>query len=226
MRFPNLNINGLTVERESLTKFLGVRIDKNLTCRDYIHTVENKIAKNIKLLYQGKHYLSKNCRKQINFGHIHVCLNYANKTWPSTHKSKLKKVQSKQKHALRIMFNQFKTSSSEPLFLSLNVFNVYQINIFQSVQCMHIIKNKNVSHIFLKLFGVPCHAYLPNLSSINFSVPRTFLKLHGFAISARDPILWNNYLSKNEKKIDNFLLFKQTTKEKMMELSTAANFFQ
>ena len=136
------------------------------------------------------------------------------------------KVQSKQKHALRIIFNQTKTALSEPLFLSLNVLNVYQINIFQSVQFMHEIKNKNVPHIFLKLFGVPCYAY-PTISSlINFSVPRTFRETTRFSISAKGPLLWNNCASKNEKEIDNFLLFKQRAKEKIMELSTAANFFQ
>ena len=67
LRLPNLNINGFTIERESSIKFLGVWIDENLTWRDHIHTVENKIAKNIGLLYQGKHYLHDNCLKQIYF---------------------------------------------------------------------------------------------------------------------------------------------------------------
>ena len=39
----------------------------------------------------------------------------------------------------------------KPLFLSLNVLNVYQINIFHSVQFMHKIKNQNIPHILLKL---------------------------------------------------------------------------
>ena len=84
---PNLNINGFTVERESSIKFLGVWIDENLTWRDHIHTVENKIAKNIGLLYQGKHYLDDNCLKQIYFAYIHAYLNYANIAWASTEKS-------------------------------------------------------------------------------------------------------------------------------------------
>ena len=145
--------------------------------------------------------------------------------WASTHKTKLKKVQSKQKHALRIIFNQSKTSPSEPLFLNLNVLNVYQINIFQSVQFIHKIKSKNVPHIFLKLFSVACHAYPTTFSLINFSLPRTFLKTTRFAISARGPVIWNNCLSKNEKEKEDFLLFKQRAKEKIMELSTVANLF-
>ena len=45
LRLLNLNINGRTAERESSIKFLGVRIVENLTWRNTIHTVENKIAK-------------------------------------------------------------------------------------------------------------------------------------------------------------------------------------
>ena len=195
-------------------KILGIWIDENLTCKDHIHTVENKIAKNIGLLYQGKHYLDDNCLKQTYFAYIHAYLNYATIAWASTHKTKRKNVQSKQKHALRIIFNQSKTSPSEPLFLSLNVLNVYQLNIFQSVQFMHKIKNKNISHIFLKLFDVPCHAYPTNFSLINLSVLRPFLKTTRFAISARGPLLWNNYLLKEEKEIDNFFPFKKGLNKK------------
>ena len=180
LRLPNLNINGFTIERESSIKFLGVWIDENLTWRDHIHTVENKIAKNIGLLYQGKHYLDDNCLKQIYFAYIYAYLNYANIALASTHKTKLKKVQSKQKHALRIIFNQSKTSPSEALS-QLKCTKFYQISVFQSVQFMYKIKNKNNTHIFLNFFGVPCHAYPTDFTLINFSVPRTFLKTARFA---------------------------------------------
>ena len=91
---------------------------------------------------------------------------------------------------------------------------------------MHKIKNKNVQHIFLKLCGVPCHDCHTNFSLIKFSVPRKFLKTARFPISARGAIIRNYCLSKIEKQINNSLLFKQKAKEKIMELSTAANFFQ
>ena len=90
LRLPNLNINWFTTERESSINFLGVWIDENLTWRDHIHTVENKIAKNIGHLYQGKHYFDDNCLKRFYFAYIHAYLNYANITWACTHKTKLK----------------------------------------------------------------------------------------------------------------------------------------
>ena len=195
--------------RESSIKYLGVWIDENLTWRNHRHTVENKITKNIRLLYQGKHYLDEKCLKQIYFAYINAYINYANIAWACTHKTKLKKLQSKQKHALRIIFNQSKTLPSKSLFLSLNVLNVHQFNIFQSMQFMHKIKNKNAPHISLNLFGVPCHVYPTNFSLINFSEPQMFLKTARFAISARGPILWNICFSKNEEEIGKFLLFKR-----------------
>ena len=102
-----------------------------------------------------------------------------------TYKIKLKNVQNNKKRTyFTYIFNQSKTSPSGPIFLSLNVPNVYQINIFQSVSFIHKMKNKNVPHIFLIAFGVPCHAYPTNFFLINFSVPQTFLKTTRFAILA------------------------------------------
>ena len=83
---------------------------------------------------------------------------------------------SNQKHTLRIIFTQSKTSSSEPLFLNLNVLNLYQINFFQSTQFVHKIKSKNTLHILLKLFNAPSHAYPTNVFLTNFSLPRTSLE--------------------------------------------------
>ena len=217
LQLPNLNINELTVERESSMKFLGVWIDEDLTWRDRIHTVENKIEKKYWTLISRK-ALPRQELSQANLLCLHTCLSKLFKH------STGKKIQSIKKHALRIIFNQSKTSPFEPLFSSLNVQNVYQINIFQSVQFIDKIKNKNVPYNFLIVFGVPCHDYPTSFSLISFSVPRTFLKVTRFAILARGPLLWNN--CKNEKEIDNILLFKQRAKEKIMELSTAANFFQ
>ena len=44
--------------------------------------------------------------------------------WASTNKAKSKKLNTKRKHVLCTIFNQSKTASFEPLFLSLNVLNV------------------------------------------------------------------------------------------------------
>ena len=51
------------------------------------------------------------------------------------------------------------------------------INIFQSAQFTHKIKNKKTPLIFLKLFSITCYAYPTNFSLTNFSMPQKFLKI-------------------------------------------------
>ena len=54
---PNLSINGFTVKRERSIKFLGVLLDENITWKDDIQTIENKISKNIGMLFKAKFLL-------------------------------------------------------------------------------------------------------------------------------------------------------------------------
>ena len=197
-----------------------------LKWKDHVHTVESKIAKNLGFLYQEKHFLDEHCFKQICFTYVHAYLNYANIICASTHKTKLKKVQSNLKHDSRIIFNQSKTSSSKSFFIGLNVPKVDRINIFQSVQFMHRQNNKRYSAYLPKTIQCTMPFLSNKLFLITFSAPRIFVKTSRFAISVDRKITWNNCLSTGRKEIDNFLLFKQSAKEKIMELCTAANFFQ
>ena len=51
LKLPALMINNNDIKRKSLIKFLGVMLDKHMFWIDHVRTVENKITKNIGLLY-------------------------------------------------------------------------------------------------------------------------------------------------------------------------------
>ena len=51
-------------------------------------------------------------------------LNYANIAWASTNKTKLKKLNNHQKHALRFMFNKIKLDSVSYLFNEIKTLNI------------------------------------------------------------------------------------------------------
>ena len=73
---------------------------------------------------------------------------------------------------------------------------------------------------------IRCALY-PNCKTVCFYFyQRNLDKTTQFSISVRGPLLWNNRLLKNKKEIYSFLPFKQCAEEKVMELRTAANFFQ
>ena len=50
-----MTFHNIEFKRENSVKFLGVIIDENLTWKNHIEVVENKISKNIGVLYRASH---------------------------------------------------------------------------------------------------------------------------------------------------------------------------
>ena len=130
-------------------------LDENLSWKNHIHAIENKISKSIGILFKAKFILNQKCLKSIYFSFIHCYLNYANILWASTNQSKLRKIHKQQKHASRIIYNKEITTSSRPLLKSLNTLNIYQLNIFQTILCyLHISVQTIIIIIIIHLFNV------------------------------------------------------------------------
>ena len=59
------------------------------------------ISKNVVILYKARDYLSKELLLSLYYAYIHTYVNYANLTWVSTIRTKLKKISSQQNDAIR-----------------------------------------------------------------------------------------------------------------------------
>ena len=118
-------------------------LDENISWKEHIKTVENKISKKIGLLCKTKQLLDNESLKSIYFSYIHSYLNYANIAWASTNPTKLKKIHYLQKQAAQI-FNEDWLCHSWPFLKNLNALNVYQINFYQNLNFMHRIKMGNI----------------------------------------------------------------------------------
>ena len=51
-------------------KFLGVLLDENMTWKNHVSCVENKISKNLGILYKARGLLNKKCMKQLYFSFV------------------------------------------------------------------------------------------------------------------------------------------------------------
>ena len=78
LKLPDIQIANKTIQKMFLIKFLGVMLDENITWKDHIYTIENKIEKNLGLLYRAKQLLNEESLKITYFSHIHSNLNYVN----------------------------------------------------------------------------------------------------------------------------------------------------
>ena len=90
LKLPGLKIVNSVLKGQTI-KFLGVMLDGNISWKEHIKTVENKLSKNIGLLCKAKQLLDNESLKSIYFSYIHSYLNYANIAWASCNPAKLKK---------------------------------------------------------------------------------------------------------------------------------------
>ena len=204
---------------------MGVFLDENLSWKKHITYIENKIAKNIGLLYKAKLYLSKSALLTLYYAYIHSYISYANVAWGSTNITYLKKVNSLQKHAIRIVHNKNRYTHTKELYKENQILNVYQMNIFHNLLFMHKVKTQTLPNIFLPKFKKSSHSYPTASSKLNFVLPFHKSMKSQYRISIRGPKLWNNLLTKPEKEIENLLIFKSKIKSKLMEKDNETTFF-
>ena len=165
-----------------------------------IQLIENKVSKNVGVLYKTSKLINSKCLRSICFSFIHSYINYANIAWANTNKTNLENLFGKQKQAVRIIFNQNRFTHARPLLETLNASNVYQINLLQVLLFMHKIKTNSSPRIFLHQFQTINHKYATRYSRNNFEEPKRETNYAKYCIHARRAVIWNSFLNETEKK--------------------------
>ena len=119
-------------------------------------TTDNKIAKK----YKTRRFSDKRAFICLYYSYIYSYLNYANTAWSRTSRTYLKKLQSQQKHAFRITFQENKFAHIREHFKEHNILNIYQLNIFNNFLFVLRVKNGKADNVFLSRFLRPSHHYL------------------------------------------------------------------
>ena len=115
-------------------------------------------------------HTTKTIHHQHHHSYIHSYLNYANTAWCSTNRTYLKKIQSQQKHDIIIIFHENKFSHMREHFKENNIWNIYQLIIFNNLLFLHQVKNGKVPNVFLSKFLRPSHHYPTSFSRNNYIV--------------------------------------------------------
>ena len=186
-KLQDLNFKNIILKRKMKLKFLGVMIDESLNWQSHIILVDTKFLKNIGLLFKGSLHLNKKCLLMVYFSfiHSHIIL-HGNTAWTSTSQTKLKK-NTKQKHAVRIIFHGEKEDNVRPLLKEIHSLNVYQIPILQIFTFMQIVKNATIPRVFLNTSEKIEHKYLARFSKHNLKLTPAFINYAKFSISCWRP---------------------------------------
>ena len=228
LRLPILKINDYDIKRSSSIKFLGVLVDEHLSWTDHINILENKLSKNLGLLYISKHFLNANGMKSLYYSFFHSYLNYGNIAWCSTSVTKNKKLYSKQKQAIKalsVTSEDYSGFKIEDLMEKTGILNIYKLNIYHVINLMFRVKNNTIPEAFVNKFEIVHHHYQTRHSENNFIEPKIYFKATKFAISSRGPRLWNSLTDKDIKTITSTPLFKRSLKNHLIKIKNITNYF-
>ena len=225
LRLPALKINDYEMKRLSSIKFLGIFVDEHLSWVDHINTLENKLSKNLGLLYKTKSSLNAKAMRSLYFSVSHSYLTYGNIAWCGTSMTKLKNIFSKQKKAIKTLSMtslDYKNLKSEEIMDILGILNIYELNIYHTVNLMFRVKNNTIPEAFQTQFQIAQHNYATRHSENNFGKSKITLKA---AISSRGPCLWNKHTDRFIKTITSALVFTTKLKHYLIKLRNVANCF-
>ena len=122
------------------------------TWKYHIDQVACKISKMTGIMAKARHYLSLKTLQSIYDTMIYPYLTYCNIVWTSTYQSRLKSLFMLQKKIVRIMtFAKYK-EKSRPLFLSLKILSIYELNIYLMALFMYSYFRKNLPSYFNNYF--------------------------------------------------------------------------
>ena len=175
-------------------RYYKLGLVENLYWKDHIKYIENKVAKNIGLLYRAKLFLDKNSLLTLYYSYIHTYLNYANLSWGSTNRTNLKELLCHQKHAVRIINNRKRLDHTNELFKSQKILNFYKLNISSVAVSMYPIRNKTAPLTFSGSSEKISCGYPTNFSQFNYKTPKAALSKSKFRISFRGLSIWNKFL--------------------------------
>ena len=126
-------------------------MDEHLSWIDHINNLENKLSKNLGLLYKAKPFLNARGMKSLYFSFLHSYLIYGNIAWCSTSMIKLKKIFSKQKQAIKTISMtslDYKNLKSEEIMDRLGILNIFKLNIYHTINLMFTVKNNTIPEAF------------------------------------------------------------------------------
>ena len=118
---------------------------------------------------------------------------------------------------MRLIFFKTRNTFSAPLFQNLNILNVYQINLFRTLQFMFSVKNGTCPTAFANYFQLIFHKYETRSLKHNFSRTSSSSKCTSFRVTDRGTRLWNS-LNDSEKSAKSLKEFKTIVKSVIINL--------
>ena len=214
-----INITNRPVDHTTSSKFLGVILDENITWAQHIAYISLKISKNIGIINKVKSIFPTKLLLSLYYTMVYPYLSYCNIVWASTYPTRLNKLCTLQKRIIRIISHSDYLAHTKPLYLKLNLLNIFGINLFQSSSFIFDYFKGNLPHCFQSFFlqnhNIHGHHTRSNNDLHQIFARTTFSK---FSLRFRGSNIWNS-LPSNIKDTEYKSIFKYLLKQYLVTLS-------
>lgn len=138
----DISLNGISIERVSWTKYLGLVVDDKLDWNNHISEMYDKTIPFIAAIFKCRDYLTKKSKMNIYNSFFLSRLRYMLPVWGTCGRTNFNKVQILQNKILKILFNYNRLTSTETLYRELKVSKISIILELEQCKLMHKIVNK------------------------------------------------------------------------------------
>ena len=139
---------------------MGIYIDEELSWKHHINHIASKISKMTGIMAKARHHLASKTLLTLYHTMIYPYLNYCNNIWGSTYPTRLLSIFKTQKKIVMTMTFSNYNDDTKPLFQSLKILNIYQLNTYLKAvfkTCIHI-TTTNFQHSLIT-FLLPMKPY-------------------------------------------------------------------
>lgn len=122
-----IKISDTEIEQVNWTKFLGIKIDSNLTWKQYITYINQKISKISRIFCKARHYISLKILQILYFALVYPNLHNGNRIWATAYQSTLEPLRKIQRKIIRIITFSGHRDHIVPLFKKLGILPLDEI---------------------------------------------------------------------------------------------------
>ena len=126
----NINLQGTLVPLSNIAKFLAIYFDKNLSWKNHIQYICEKVPCGIGILNRLRSMLPRNVLIMLYNALILPYLNYCNVVWGGTYPNRLLPLHILQKRVIRIIYNKSANYHTYELFKDMHTLSVFDIHCF------------------------------------------------------------------------------------------------
>ena len=201
----NIIFENTNIKRVSITKFLGVTIDKNLSWKEHVDHICKIISRNIGIINKVKYYFPTHILLNLYSTLILPHLNYGIVAWGNCADCLLKRILLLQKKAMRIICHADFRSHTDALFYKYNILKIGDLYSYNLGKLMYTLNRNDLPNVFYSMFtkNVNIHHY-PTRSAGLFHPPRARTLLLNKTFIFTGTKLWNSLMESMRNKPSHF----------------------